>query len=243
MPPVRRERTNVDFSVLAKLPTRASTQSDVVLRTLKEYDVFADLDNKVLDAAVSRGHLAVFELERDQLLPLNNKEHLFFVCYGQVAIGVFDQEAVDARRRHQEELEKDDDPSLLPLLPLARVAKKNVARFGPGDVFNTAALETTEQQDLAFFSLTPVTVVSFERDTLAEFTASSSTLTKALGDSISKSRGLYQDMAGVKQEIFDFYLRHGLSASSRRMGHSGNASRAADAPHATGPPWSELSAT
>lgn len=207
--------TNVDFSILTRLPSRASTESDLVLNAIAGRGAFTDVPRPTLDAALAKGYLDVFELERDQLLPIDDENHLFFVCKGQVALGVFQQQAIDERRRRQEELENKDkeDLSLLPLQPLARAAQKNVARFGAGDVFNAAAVANARDKNLAFFSLTPTTILRFEKETLGAMTAKFNSLAAALGDSVQQSERLFRSITGVKQEIFDFYLRHGLSVS------------------------------
>ncbi len=205
----------VDFSQLIVAPSRASTNFDVVSSILADQPAFVSVPVEVLDDALAEDGLEVIDMERDQLLPTDDDSCLFYLCAGQVAVGVFDQESVDERWRHQKELRNrdKDDVSLLPLPPLARTALKNLARFEAGDIFNAAALTSIDGENLAFFSLSPITVVRFRKETLAQLTGAYPELAKALGDSIQKTSALFRSITGVKQEIFDFYLRHGLSVS------------------------------
>jgi Fe-S-cluster-containing hydrogenase component 2 len=206
--------TNVDFSVLRRLPT-AARDWDQIQATIRSQPAFAEISDDQIEWLVDEDNLEVHELERDQLLPIDNPEHLYFICEGQVAIGVFEQRAIDERRRKQKELaaQDKDDRSLLPLAPLAQVAKKNVAHFSEGDIFNASALATIPSQDMAAFSLTPVVVLRLERLALGQLTQMSPVLAHALGQSVEKSQRQFSGMTGVRQEIFDFYLRHGLSVS------------------------------
>lgn len=206
-------QASVDFSGLHAMPRRASTSIGLLESAISGHSAFADVPHERLEQALSRGELELLELERDQLLTAGSERSLFYVCAGQVALGVFRQEDVDQRRILQEERESktEAERSLLPLPPLARTAHKNLARFRETDVFNAQAL--CQAEPLALYSTTPVTILRFDRDALGELTQTYPTLAQALATSVASSERLLRGITGVKQEIFDFYLRHGLSVA------------------------------
>ncbi len=202
----------VDFSPLLRPAARHDTSTEDLTGALTNQSAFASVPIEHLAAALRRGDLIVLQLERDQLIEIEHTSH-FYICEGQVALGLFTQTDVDQRRALQEKREaaSDEERSLLPLPPLARTTHKNLARFQPGDIFNAGALENAE--GLAFFSLTPITVLQFRNAALAELAAMHEPLAVALGEVLGRSESLFRSITGVKQEIYDFYLRHGLSVS------------------------------
>ncbi len=202
---------SVDFSGLHAMPRHAGTSMGLLEGAIAGHAAFAEIPQQALVDALSRGELEVIELERDQLLTAKTDTSLFYVCEGQVVLGVFRQEDVAQRRALQDERNSktEAERSLLPLPPLARTANKNLARFRKTDVFNVQAL--CDANTLALYSTTPITMLRFDRDALGRLTQHHPSLSKALATSIASSERLLRGITGVKQEIFDFYLRHGLS--------------------------------
>ncbi len=98
------------------------------------------------------------------------------ICYvveGQVAVAVFDAGDLQQRRaeqeRHQAMTEDErEELSLLPPPPLARLAKKNLAVFMEGDLFNAKALNSiASDQPVAFYTVGPSVVAVIDNTTMA----------------------------------------------------------------------------
>lgn len=174
-----------------------------VLRKVLERDVF-------VDAATGTGHVA------------GGPDHqIYFVISGQVAVAVFDPDTLRQRRGTQAQseamsLEQRAEASLLKPPPLVREARKNLASFVEGDIYNAAALPASAR-DVAFFTVEPSVVAAINHGVIAELVARFPFFEERLRRAIEIGRERLRNIAGVKQEILDFFLRQGISVSGEMV--------------------------
>ncbi len=190
---------------------------------LRRLNIFDGIPNADLSAAIASGGIRRAVYERDHLIadPLtgfNGLAPVLFVAEGQVAAGVFDGAELAERRALQERIatmsaKQREELSLLRPPALARVAKKNVAAFLPGDLFNSAAVSAADGFPTAFFTTAPTELAAIAPSTLAEFAVRFPFFEARFRRAITISRQRLHDITGVKQEILDFFVRHGISVA------------------------------
>lgn len=148
--------------------------------------------------------------------------HLYVVLHGQVAVGVFDPQEFAERREAQRqfdvmsEAERKDQSALAPP-PLARVAKKNLAAFVEGDLFNSTALPRESGFTVALYSVAPTEVAAIALSTVGDMVLRYPFFEARVRRAVETSRERLHNINGVKQEVLDFFIRQGLSVSGEMV--------------------------
>jgi Fe-S-cluster-containing hydrogenase component 2 len=195
---------------------------------LRQLPFLDGLPNDLLTGALTSGDLALRRIERDLLvadpytLPPHQAPPLLLVVSGQIAAGVFDPHELDDRRALQDRLEgmspdERENESLIKPLPMARLARKNVALFAEGDVFNAAALAATRGAPVAFFTTAPSTVITLAQRLVADIAVRFPFFEARFRRAIQVSRQRLHGVTGVKQEVLDFFVRQGISVSGESV--------------------------
>jgi Fe-S-cluster-containing hydrogenase component 2 len=193
---------------------------------LRQVNLFDGIPNRALEDALTSGGVEQRLLRRDTFLADVGRGaaagNLYFVVSGQLAAGVFEpSEHADrlAEQRRFDRLspeEKKAESALVPP-PLARIARKNLAVFGPGDLFKIPNLPDEDHAVVAFFASAPtvVTVMSPEcvGDLVLRFPFFEARVRRAVELGYQRLRNI----AGVKQEVLDFFIRQGLSVSGQMV--------------------------
>ncbi len=195
---------------------------------LRQLPFFDGLPNDLLVGALTAGDLVERAIDRDLLVadpgsvPRGQAAPLVYVVSGQVAAGVFEPSDLAERKELQARLEamtaeEREAESLIKPEPLARVARKNVALFADGDVFNAGALAATRGQPVAFFTTAPTTIVTLAQRFVAEVAVTFPFFEARFRRAIQASRQRLHGVTGVKQEVLDFFVRQGISVSGERV--------------------------
>ena len=145
---------------------------------LRRVPLFDGIPNDDLWAAISAGGIRRHVIRRDAFVAdpanLGGGSNLFFVVEGQLAVGVFDPLAFAARRQDQDrfdalsDAERRSESALAPQ-PLARLARKNLAVFVDGDLFNSDALPQEPESVVAFYTTAPSVVARIDPDRMSDF--------------------------------------------------------------------------
>jgi Fe-S-cluster-containing hydrogenase component 2 len=190
---------------------------------------FNGIPPESLWVAVGRGNLERRFLERDRFVAdagvvAHRGPLIYFVAAGQVAVALFDAGTMAERRGEQDRVEslsaeEKGELSLLRPPPLAREAKKNFATFMVGDLFNSAALfaQGGEVGQIAFYTVAPSVILSVEHRAIAELAVQFPFFEARLRRAIEASRDRLRNIAGVKQEILDFFIRQGVSVAGQMV--------------------------
>lgn len=194
---------------------------------LRRLPIFDGIPNELLRDAITSGGIERRRLERDVFVadPVGvraGEARIVFVYEGQVAAGVFDSDDLTRRLVEQQEraaMSEDElqQVSALPPPPLARLAKKNVALFVEGDLFNSAALSASATQPIAFYTTAPTTMVAISHGAVADLAARFPFFEQRMKRAITASRQRLAYVTGVKQEMLDFFVRHGISVSGEMV--------------------------
>ena len=147
---------------------------------------------------------------------------IFFVAAGQIAAGVFNADELAERRAQQEQYERmteaeRKEQSLLRPPPLARVAKKNLAVFMEGDLFNSGALVMGGGEPVAFYTTAPTLTAICHPGTIANLAVQLPFFEERFRRAIQHSRARLRNITGVKQEVLDFFVRQGISVSGQAV--------------------------
>jgi Fe-S-cluster-containing hydrogenase component 2 len=141
---------------------------------------------------------------------------LCLVVSGQVSIGVFDPAVLAERGRPQRDAARgEQDGTLLPPGPLARGARRNLALFGAGELFNLDALvvATGGEDRVVAFALSSVVVLLIAGDAIGELARHAPGVEPAIGAALARSNAHLRSITGIRHELLDFYVRHGLSVA------------------------------
>lgn len=193
---------------------------------LRRFNLFEGIPDEHLWHVLTAGGMRRDVLERDRFvadpLTINQGVSVYFVARGQIAVGVFDRETLQRRRADQDRIDRMSDEekeelSLLKPPPLAREAKKNLATFEGGDLFNSQALATGTNGDVAFYTVAPTVLVTVAHRAIAELAVTYPFFEARLRRAIEIGRDRLKNIAGVKQEIMDFFVRHGVSVSGEMV--------------------------
>ncbi len=198
-------------------------------RHIRGLPFFEGIPNEEIWRCVVLGGLSLGHFERDvfvadphELNTPGGGPRVLLVVAGQVAVAVFDPEKISERKEAQiayenmSEKERGEMSALLPP-PLSRVARKNLATFMRGDWFNSVALVQGSRGDVAFYAVEPSMVVSFSHEAVAGLAVQFPFIEDRLRQAIELSRERLQNIQGVKQEILDFFIRHGISVSGEMV--------------------------
>jgi Fe-S-cluster-containing hydrogenase component 2 len=200
-----------------------SPESAIGHGELRDFRLFEGIPDAEIDAALASGGIQRRTLKRDMFVatPEDNEAgnaRIYLVARGQVAAAVFDPKALTERREAQIRYEQMSDEereelSLLPPPPLARVAKKNLASFSTGDLFNSQALYKGPEATTGFYSVSPVEVAAISHATIAELAAKYPAFEQRARRAIEAAAQRLTNLSGVKQEILDFFIRQGMVVS------------------------------
>jgi Fe-S-cluster-containing hydrogenase component 2 len=191
---------------------------------LRKLGIFDGIPNGALADAMRAGGITRRVVERDAFvldpigLAAGEAAPIVFVAAGQVAAAVFEEHELEERRAqqiHWANLSDDEraEESLIKPPPLARTARKNVALFVPGDLFNSAALQSARGAPIAFYAAAPCVLCTIEHRTIAELATRHAFFEARFRRAIQLSRERLHNVVGVKQEILDFFVRQGVSVS------------------------------
>ncbi len=205
----------------------SSPETQRAYRELRRLPVFDGIGNEDLWRLVVMGGLFRLEYDRDRFVAdphglAEGGARVNLVAQGQVAVAVFEPEKIAERREAQiayDQMNEEQRAELSALRPppLSRVAKKNLATFMSGDLFNSAALVRGTRGDVAFYAVEPSVVVSISHEAVAELAVNFPFFEARLRRAIEVSRDRLHDIQGVKQEILDFFIRHGISVSGEMV--------------------------
>lgn len=198
-------------------------------REIRGLPFFSGVPDQDLWRAVVLGGLTLQQFDRDVFVadPHDMSEQykqaqILFVASGQVAVAVFDPQKIAERKKAQVEYarmseEQRNELSALRPPPLTRVARKNLATFMRGDLFNSAALVRGSRGDVAFYAVEPSWIVTISHEAVSGLALQFPFLEERLRQAVELSRDRLHDIQGVKQEILDFYIRHGISVSGEMV--------------------------
>ena len=214
-------------------PAAGSPQAEMeeAYHALRRVPVFEGIPNPELWGAIASGDVDRRHFDRDRFVADPHSlatgsngggPRVMMVAEGQVAVAVFDPGVLAARRIDQERYEQmsheeREELSLLRPPPLAREARKNLATFMEGDIFNSAALMSGAGGDVAFYTVAPSQVISVSHAAMAEMAVRYPFFEARLRRAIEISRDRLRNIAGVKQEILDFFIRQGISVSGEMV--------------------------
>ena len=192
--------------------------ADPTWTALRELTLLCDASDATLHHLVATQLAHRIEVARDTMLevPAGLRDAtLCLVVAGQVSIGVFDRQALAEREQPQRDaaLGETGDCTLMPPGPLARTAKRNVALFGPGELFRTDALGGSGHELIAAFSLGRTTVIMLDAQAIALMATSSPAVERSVAAALALTHARLRSITGVKHELLDFYLRNGLSVA------------------------------
>ena len=187
-------------------------------------NIFDGIPNDVIASAMMAGGIRRRAYRRDMFVAdprgaEGNAAAIFYVVEGQVAVAVFDPQEMEARRAEQERQEQmsedeREELSLLPQPPLARVAKKNLAVFMEGDLFNASVLANVAGDNAAaFYAVGPAVVAVIDHGTMANLARSYPFFEARFRRAIQSGHARLRNVTGVKQELLDFFVRQGISVS------------------------------
>ncbi|MBA3393449.1 MAG: 4Fe-4S binding protein [Deltaproteobacteria bacterium] len=196
---------------LAGPPPGATSPGDVVAQ-LHAHASLRGVDPRLLEQLVASGQLTVTELPRDTSLVRPADATLCLVLQGQVSIGVFDPRALAARGEPQRDATRgEQEGTLMPPPPLARTATTNLALFTAGEVFNLGALPAPVERVVAAFSLSRVVIAMITPSAIEHLSRTAPAFEGVLATALATTNARLRTVAGIKHEILDFYVRHGLS--------------------------------
>jgi Fe-S-cluster-containing hydrogenase component 2 len=196
---------------------------------LRSLPLFDGLPNHELEQALAAGELGVRKLWRDEIVAddttVAEGPSVFLVHTGQIAVAIFARGILETERREFGPLSLDEKQKKVRVQgPLIRLAEKNLATFGEGELFNAEALLAVEDpaeggdrggasSRCAFYCVSPAELLVFARDRLAHLTATYPFFAQRLRRAVEVARDRLAGVTGIKQEILDFYVRHGLSVA------------------------------
>lgn len=195
---------------------------------IRQLPFFDGLPNELLVNALTGRDLVLRTIERDHVvadpssLPHGQAAPVLYVVTGQLAAGVFEAGELAERRQQQDRLEamtkeEREEESLIKPIPMARLARKNVALFADGDVFNAGALAAARGAPVAFFTTAPTVVISLTQRLVADVAVKFPFFEARFRRAIQASRQRLHGVTGVKQEVLDFFVRQGISVSGESV--------------------------
>ncbi|MBT8496118.1 MAG: 4Fe-4S dicluster domain-containing protein, partial [Deltaproteobacteria bacterium] len=200
---------------------------------LRLLPLFDGIPNEDLWRAIASGGVHRHELDRDVFVDTQTGHPyrgevppVYLVVEGQVAVAVFDHSILAERREQQAQFaamsaEQREELSLVKPPPLARASIKNLASFSDGDIYNAAALPNVAGgeggREVAFYTVEPSTVAAVAHPVIADLAARFPFFEKRLRRAIEIGRERLRNIAGVKQEILDFFIRQGISVSGEMV--------------------------
>lgn len=204
------------------IPTMLSPEHAAGYEAVRAQPILTGVPDEVIANAITIGAITLRDLRRDVFVAAPGQGagegRILLIAKGQVAVAVFDAGDATARVAEQDRYDKmteeeRNELSLLPPPPLARIAKKNLATFLPGDLFNAAALPAGPESGVAAYTLAPAQILALSPDFVGDVAARYAGFEARLRRAVELSQERLRDVAGVKQEILDFFIRQGISVS------------------------------
>jgi Fe-S-cluster-containing hydrogenase component 2 len=174
-------------------------------KALRGFRLFDGLTSEILSSALESGEMKLSRLTRDQfVIPPDGQKggHVFFVLKGQVAVGTLPTAMTSAEIDKIKKKERK---------PIQRIVERNLALFEQGDIFSDEAGNVAGGQTTGFYTLVPSEVIQIDRNLLAELLRKYPDFKSRVRRAIGAGAQRLQELAGVKEEIFDFFIRHGFS--------------------------------
>jgi Fe-S-cluster-containing hydrogenase component 2 len=195
---------------------------------LRRLPLFDGIPNEELWRVIAAGGIQRAVYERDHFVadPSSvidgSAARIFLVASGQIAVAVFEPGELANRKTQQEAYERmtreeRQELSALRPEPLSRLARKNLATFMDGDLFNAGALASGSRGDVAFYTVSPAVVAGLAHAAIADLAVRFPFFEARLRRAIELSRDRLRNIAGVKQEILDFFIRQGISVSGEMV--------------------------
>ncbi|MBK9033363.1 MAG: 4Fe-4S dicluster domain-containing protein [Myxococcales bacterium] len=195
---------------------------------IRQLPLFDGVPNEILIGALGVGDLQLRAVERDAVvadpdgLAPGTAPPVVVLLSGQVAAGVFDPHELAERKAVQADLERmthdeRESVSLIKPIPMARLAKKNVALFTDGDLWNSGAVAAARGAPVAFFATAPSVVVTLAQRLVSDVAVRFPFFEARFRRAITMSRQRLHGITGVKQEILDFFVRQGISVSGESV--------------------------
>jgi Fe-S-cluster-containing hydrogenase component 2 len=188
-----------------------------MLASMRSLAAFRDVEDRILEQLIEARLIERLEVPRDTMIeaPAQLKGALCAIVSGQVSLGVFDVAALEERGRLQRDATLGEkDGTLMPPGPLARTAKQNLAMFSDGELFNLEAIPAQSGEDrISAFSLSRVVALMIGGDALVWLGKMAPGVDRTLAAELALTNARLRSITGIKHEILDFYLRHGLSVS------------------------------
>jgi Fe-S-cluster-containing hydrogenase component 2 len=190
-----------------------------VYRSLRNYPLFDGIPNEVLQEAIATGELSLQSFWRDEIISdgptlQDQGPAVYLVRSGQVAVAIFPHEVLERERQDYMPLSIDEKKKKVrPHGPLIKLAQKNLATFGEGEIFNSESIPAADPERCAFYCVSPCELLVFSKQRIGEFTARFEFFAKRLRRAVEVARDRLKGISGIKQEILDFYVRHGLSVA------------------------------
>lgn len=174
--------------------------------------------HEALTDAIRTDSLRLERIGRDTFIQAQGGESVAMVIAGQLAAGYFEEAQLAERRAYQDRLNRlstseREEESILDPPPLARTATKNVALFRVGDVLNPSV----RIADVAYYTVSPATVLWMRTAWIADAVARYPFLEERFRRAQVAGRARLAQVVGLKQEVLDFYVRHGVSVSGDRI--------------------------
>lgn len=196
---------------------------------IRRLPLFDGIPNELLIGALQSGDLVLRVVDRDAIVAdaltpsaTAAAAPVLIVVAGQIAAGVFDEAELAERKEQQDRLERmthdeREEESLIKPTPMARLAKKNIALFAEGDLWNSGAVLAARGAPVAFFATAPSTVLSLSQRLVADVAVRFPFFEARFRRSIQLARQRLHRVTGVKQEILDFFVRQGISVSGESV--------------------------
>jgi Fe-S-cluster-containing hydrogenase component 2 len=220
VPQVSERSSASTAAAAAAKPLRSvSPEHQEVYRGLREYPIFDGLPNDVLQEAIASGELRVERYWRDDIVAdgatlRETGPAIYLVKSGQVAVAVFPLGLLEKERAEYAQLSEDEKQKKVRTQgPMISLSEKNLATFGEGDLFNSEAIPSADPERCAFYCVAPCELLVFSKGRLAALTARYDFFANRLRRAVEVSKNRLSGISGIKQEILDFFVRHGLSVA------------------------------
>jgi Fe-S-cluster-containing hydrogenase component 2 len=190
-----------------------------IYRSLRAFPLLDGLPNDLLQEAIASGDLSIERFWRDDVIAdgatLGDRgARIYLVRSGQVAVAVFPLGLLERERLEYAPLSADEKQKKVRTQgPMISLAEKNLATFGEGDLFNSEAIPAADAERCAFYCVSPCELVVFSKARLAAFTQRFDFFAKRLRRAVEVAKDRLSGISGIKQEILDFFVRHGLSVA------------------------------
>jgi Fe-S-cluster-containing hydrogenase component 2 len=202
-------------------PCPSGADPDASWTALRAVALFRTASDDVLRELVAARLVLRIEAPRDTLLeaPQAIRDPLCLVIAGQVSIGVFDPAALATRGRQQRDAALgEQDGTLLPPGPLARSARRNLALFEAGELFNLYAITQVTGGDRGddrvwAFALSRAVILVIAGAAVHWLAGAAPGVEQAVGAALADTSARLRSITGIQHEILDFYVRNGLSVA------------------------------